>query len=100
TTANPIAKSERLWSYLLSCTDRNIWDTVLDRSHMPSALDSLQRLPVPRQQLVEPVDRMSVDHALEHVVQISIGLDVIHLAWFDERANRRPSLSTSVPATR
>jgi NitT/TauT family transport system substrate-binding protein len=49
----------------------------VDRLHMPSALDSLRRLPVPRQQLVEPADRMSVDHALENVAQISVGLDVV-----------------------
>jgi hypothetical protein len=44
--------------------------------------------PAPRQQLIEPVDRMSVNHALEHVVQISIGLNVIHFAGLDERAKR------------
>jgi hypothetical protein len=62
-------------------------DVSLDRWHVPSALDSLRWLPVPRQQLVEPIDRMSVDHPLEHVMQISVGLDVIHLAGLCRPAN-------------
>jgi hypothetical protein len=40
------------------------------RLHIPSGLDSLRRLPVPRQQLIESIDRVSIDRALEHVAQV------------------------------
>src|SRR5262250_3229908 len=68
----------------------------VDRLHMPSALDSLRGLPIPRQQLVESIDRMSIDHALEHVAQVGVGLDAVHLARFDQRAECRPSFSTEI----
>src|SRR5215471_18955668 len=68
------------------------------RLHMPSGLDSLRRLPIPRQQLVEPIDRVSIDHALEHVAQIGVRLNAIHLASFDKRTKRRPSLSANIRA--
>src|SRR5258708_6100843 len=64
--------------------------------HMPSGLDRFRRLPVPRQQLVESIDWVSIDHALEDVTQISIGFDIAHLARFNERAQRRPSGSALV----
>lgn len=67
------------------------------RGHV-SALDSVRRLPVPRQQFVEPVDLESVDHALEHVVQIGVGLDVVHFASLDERAEYRSTLSANPSA--
>src|SRR5580704_16525606 len=67
--------------------------------HMPSGLDRLCGLPVPRQQLVELIDRVSIDHALEHVAQVGVGFDVVHLASFNERAQRRPSLSALVGAS-
>jgi hypothetical protein len=34
-------------------------------------------MPVPRQQFVEPECGMSRDHALEHVLEIGVGLDAI-----------------------
>src|SRR5215470_12757541 len=68
----------------------------VDRLHMPSALDSLRGLPIPRQQLVESIDRISVDHALEHVAQVGVGLDAVHLARFDQRAECRPSFSAEI----
>jgi len=36
--------------------------------------------PGPRQELVEPIDGVSVDHALEHVLQICIRFDAVELA--------------------
>jgi hypothetical protein len=45
-----------------------------------SALDRLSRFPCPRQQFIEAVDRVSVDHAREHVLEIGVGLDVVKLA--------------------
>src|SRR5262249_9118777 len=70
----------------------------VDRLHMPSALDRLRRPPIPRQQLIESIDRVSIDHALEHVAQVGVGLDAAHLAGLDERAERRPSLSANIGA--
>src|SRR6266849_3433387 len=63
---------------------------------MASALDSLRRLPVPRQQFVEPIDREAIDHALEHIVQVGVGLDAVHLASLDDRTEHCPSLSADV----
>ena len=63
---------------------------------MPSALDSLRGLPIPRQQRIESIDRVSIDHALEHVAQVGVGLDVVHLARFDQRAECRPSRSAEI----
>src|SRR5215469_18414229 len=70
----------------------------VDRLHMPSALDSLRGLPIPRQQLVESIDRISVDHALEHVAQVGVGLDAVHFARFDQRAECRPSGTADIRA--
>jgi hypothetical protein len=36
--------------------------------------------PGPRQQFVETVDRMSVDHAREHIAQVGIGFDAVEFA--------------------
>lgn len=67
-------------------------------SHMASGLDRLCGLPVPRQQLIDSIYRMSVDHAIEHVAQIGVGFDAVHLAGFDQRAQRRPSGATLIGA--
>jgi len=45
-----------------------------------SGLDRISGFPRPRQQFVEAVDRVSVDHVGEHVMQIRVGLDVVKLA--------------------
>src|SRR5262252_6977767 len=63
---------------------------------MPSALDSLHGLPIPRQQLTESIDRASIDHALEYVAQVGVGLDAVHLARFNQRTECRPPLSTEI----
>src|SRR5215470_19131014 len=68
----------------------------VDRLHMPSALDSLSGLPIPRQQLIESIDRVSIDHPLEHIAQVGVGLDAVHLARFDQRAECRPSRSANI----
>jgi len=68
----------------------------VDRLHVPSALDGLRGLPVPRQQLVESIHWVSIHHALEHVAQVGVRLNAIHLARFDQRAECRPSLSTEI----
>src|SRR5262249_28656598 len=41
---------------------------------------------------------MSIDHALEHVMQIGAGLDVVHLAGLDDRTERCPPLSADIRA--
>src|SRR6516162_4982333 len=45
-----------------------------------SALDRIRGFPGPRQQLVDAVYGVSIDHAREHVMQVGVGLDVIKLA--------------------
>ena len=37
-------------------------------------------VPGPRQQFVETVDRVSIDHSLQHVTQVCVRLDFIELA--------------------
>ena len=54
------------------------------------------RFPVPRQELGEPIGRMTGDHPLEHVPQVGIGFYAVQLAGFDERADCRPSLTTAI----
>src|SRR5262245_17622870 len=74
------------------------WNTTVsvDRLHMPSTLDSLRGLPIPRQQLIESIDRVSIDHPLEYIAQVDVGLDAVHLARFDQRAECRPSGSANI----
>lgn len=54
--------------------------------------------PVPRQQLVESVVRMAVDHPLENVAQIGVGFDLVEPAGLDQRADRRPARAAAVAA--
>src|SRR5712671_1275322 len=88
----------RMSSHVLAVRHNGRGNTTVsvDRLHMPSALDSLRGLPIPRQQLVESIDQMSIDHALEHVAQVGVGLDAVHFASLDERAECRPSFSTEI----
>ena len=65
---------------------------------MRSHLDSICRLPSPRQQFVESVDRVSSDHLGEHVVQIGIGFDAVQLAGLDQRAENCPACAATVAA--
>ncbi len=67
-------------------------------SHVASGLDRLCGLPVPRQQLIESIDKMSIDHALEHIAQVGVGFDVIHFGGFNQRTQRRPARSTTIGA--
>jgi hypothetical protein len=62
---------------------------------MPSALDG-GGLPFPRQQFVEPIGWISIDHALEYVAQVGVGLDVVHFTRFDQRAECCPALPTDI----
>src|SRR5262249_54421450 len=61
-----------------------------------SGLDSFCWFPIPRQQFVEPIDRMPVDHALEHVMQVSVGFDVVQFSSFNQRAECRPARSAII----
>ena len=38
------------------------------------------RFPVPRQQFVEAVDRVAVDHPMQHVMQVGVGFDAVEFA--------------------
>ena len=55
-------------------------------------------LPCPRQQFVETVDGMSVDHPLQHVTEVGVGLDVVELAGLDQRAGDCPAMSAAIAA--
>src|SRR6266702_4011113 len=63
-----------------------------------SGLDMNLLFPSPRQQFVEAVNRMSVDHAREHVAQVSIGFDAVELAGFNQRAGDCPAFASTVAA--
>ena len=54
--------------------------------------------PSPRQQFVETVDGMSIDHARKYVVQVSVGFDAVEFAGFDQRTDDRPPLAATVAA--
>ena len=60
-----------------------------------SGVDGFWR-PVPRQEIIETVHGMAVDHALEHVFKVGVGLDVVELCRGDEGADRGPSLSAAI----
>ena len=64
-----------------------------------SALDRISGFPSPRQQFVEAVDRVSVDHAREHVMDIGVGFDVVELAGLNQRTEHGPTLAAAI-ATR
>ncbi len=59
----------------------------------------ISQIPAPRQQFVEAVDRVSVDHSLQDVPQIGVGLDVVQLARRDERGDDRPTMSATVSSS-
>ncbi len=63
-----------------------------------SGLDMISQLPAPRQQFIEAVDGVSVDHPLQDVPQIAVGLDLIQLAGRDQRADDRPTMSATIAA--
>jgi hypothetical protein len=63
-----------------------------------SGIDMNLLSPSPRQQFVETVDRMSVDHAREHIAQVGIRFDVVELAGLDQRADHRSTMPTAVAA--
>src|SRR5215472_502671 len=65
---------------------------------MASHLDRFCGLPLPRQQLIESIGGVSVDHSLEHVAQIGIGLDAVQLAGLDQRAEGRPARAATIAA--
>jgi predicted P-loop ATPase len=41
---------------------------------------------------------MSIDHAREHVVQVSVGFDAVEFAGFNQRTDDRPTFTTAVTA--
>src|SRR5260370_27113285 len=63
-----------------------------------SGLDMNLWFPSPRQQFVESVDGMSIDHAHEYVVQVSVGFYAVEFAGFDQRADDCPTTSAAVTA--
>ena len=52
--------------------------------------------PSPRQELVEPVDGMSIDHLLKHITQISVWFDAVEPRGFDQGTDGRPPGSAAV----
>src|SRR5579864_8582741 len=64
--------------------------------HRDSQCAVIVAFPVPRQKLVELVDGMTVDHPLEHIAQVGVGLNLVQLARLDERADCCPALTAAV----
>ena len=52
--------------------------------------------PGPRQQFIEAVDGMPVDHAREHIAQVGVGFDAVEFAGFDQRTDDRPPVTATV----
>ena len=52
--------------------------------------------PVPGQQVVEPAHGMAVGHALEHVLEIGEGLDVVELGGGEEGGDGRPAVGAAI----
>jgi hypothetical protein len=65
---------------------------------MTSCLDKNHGFPGPRQQRVEAVDGISIDHSGEHVSEIGVGFDAVQFAGFDQRAEDCPTIATTVTA--
>jgi hypothetical protein len=63
-----------------------------------SGLDMNLRFPGPRQQFVETVDGMSIDHARQDVGEVSVGFDAVEFAGFDQRADCCPACPAAVTA--
>ena len=53
---------------------------------------------VPGQEVVKAASGMAVAHALEHVFEIGIGLDVVELCRGDEGTDHGPSLCAAIGA--
>src|SRR5262245_339769 len=61
-------------------------------------LDDIYWSPPPRQQFVQAVDRVPVDHSSEHIAQISEWLDAVQFAGLDQRAQDRPTRAAAIAA--
>ena len=64
----------------------------------PSGVDVISALPGPGQQLVEAVDRVALDHALQHIAHVGEGLDAVHLGGLDQRTDHGPAVAAAVAA--
>ncbi len=62
-----------------------------------SGVDGCWR-PVPRQEIIETLHGMAFGHALEHVFEVGVGLDVVELCRGDEGADRCPSHCAAIGA--
>jgi hypothetical protein len=52
--------------------------------------------PVPGQQLVETIGGKAIAHALEHVLEVGVRLDVVELRGGEEGAGGSPALAATV----
>ena len=52
--------------------------------------------PVPRQEIIEPVYGMAVEHALEHILEVGVEFDIIELCGGDEGADHGPALAATI----
>lgn len=59
------------------------------------SVDGDWRAPIPRQEFVELAHRVTAGYALEHVLEIGEGLDIVELGGGDERANGRSALGVA-----
>ena len=58
---------------------------------------SCEGLPIPREQLIEPIDLVVVN-AVEHIGQISLRVDAVHLRCFNDRHGACQSFCAGVSA--
>lgn len=67
---------------------------------MSSGLDRMLSVPSPRQQFVETVDRVSIDHSLQHVTQVYVRLDIIEFARLCRPPNYAERIWSGTPLSR
>src|SRR5258708_17960674 len=63
-----------------------------------SGLDMKLLFPSPRQQFVETVDGMSIDHARQHIGKVGIRFDAVQFTGFDQRTDDCPTISAAITA--
>jgi hypothetical protein len=63
-----------------------------------SGLDMNLQFPGPRQQFVETVDGVTIDHSREHVGEVGVRFYAVEFAGFDQRTDDGPTLGTAVTA--
>jgi hypothetical protein len=55
-------------------------------------------VPVPRQQFSQPVDRMSLGHAVDHIGEVSLGVEAVELGALQHGVEGRGALAARLRA--